>query len=135
MEGGQKPKYFPEKRMGCIIVISKTACKSLVLSRCLIKTDKMKCLTSIWDSKIQICGIKAVWMLLGYLFCFKVNDQIKYSINESLITLDIGQWILLLNQMFFWNVSSASGSLIVAIGKDSHFVWLAFNTDQRFFWF
>ena len=33
----------------------------------------------------------------------------------------------------FWNVSSASGSLIVATGKDGHFVWLAFNTDQRFF--
>ena len=35
-------------------------------------------------------------MLLGYLFCFKVTDHIKYSINESLITLDIGQWILIL---------------------------------------
>ena len=31
-----------------------------------------------------------------FLFCFKVTDQIKYSINESLITLDIGQWILIL---------------------------------------
>ena len=29
-------------------------------------------------------------------FCFKVTDQIKYSINESLIILDIGQWILIL---------------------------------------
>ena len=30
-------------------------------------------------------------MLLGYLFGFKVTDQIKYSINESLVNLDIGQ--------------------------------------------
>ena len=32
----------------------------------------------------------------GICFCFKVTDQIKYSINESLIILDIGQWILVL---------------------------------------
>ena len=72
-------------------------------------------------------------MLLMYLFCFKVTDQIKYSINESLITLDIGQWILILNWILIsnviWNVTSASGILIVATGKHSHFVW----PDQRFF--
>ena len=35
--------------------------------------------------------------------------------------------------MFLWNVSSASGSLTVATGRHGHFVWLAFDTDQRFF--
>ena len=35
--------------------------------------------------------------------------------------------------MSLWNVSSASGILIVATGKHGHFVWLAFDTDQRFF--
>ena len=48
-------------------------------------------LKTISDSKIQICDVKTVWMLLGYLFCFKVTDQIKYSITESLSTFDIGQ--------------------------------------------
>ena len=60
------------------------------------KTDQMKRLWTISDSKIQICGVKAVYMLLGHLFCFKVTDQMKYSIDESLINLDIGQWILVL---------------------------------------
>ena len=32
--------------------------------------------------------------LWGQGHCFKVTDQIKYSINESLITFDIGQWVL-----------------------------------------
>ena len=35
--------------------------------------------------------------------------------------------------MSLWNVSSVSGILIVATGKHGHFVWLAFDTDQRFF--
>ena len=35
--------------------------------------------------------------------------------------------------MSLWNVSSASGSLIVAIGRHGHFVWLVFDTDQKFF--
>ena len=34
--------------------------------------------------------------------------------------------------MPLWNVSSTSGILIVATGKHIHFVWLAFDTDQRF---
>ena len=34
--------------------------------------------------------------------------------------------------MSLLNVSSASGSLTVAIGRQGHFVWLAFETDQRF---
>ena len=42
------------------------------------------------------------------LFCFKVTDQIKYSINESLITLDIRQWIWYWSQISLLNVSSAS---------------------------
>ena len=89
----------------------KRLCKSIFLIRCFIKTDKMKCLRSVSDSNIQIYGFKSVCMLLGYLFgvfiwsvcmllwylfCFKVTDQIKYSINESLITLDIRPWILIL---------------------------------------
>ena len=74
---------------------------------------------------------------MGYLFCFKVTDQIKYSINNSLITLDIRQWVVLILKsnvpldcikciMFTYRYTSA-------IGKDGHFVWLAFDTDQRFF--
>ena len=77
-----------------------------------------------WDEfwyQIQICEVKAVWTLLGYLFCFKVTDQIKYSINESLITFDTGQWILIWNPMSLWDVSSASGSLTVARGRHGHF--------------
>ena len=35
--------------------------------------------------------------------------------------------------MSLWNVSSASGSLIVARGRKGYFVWLAFDTDQRLF--
>ena len=35
--------------------------------------------------------------------------------------------------MSLWNASSASGSLIVARGRHGHFVWLVFDTDQRFF--
>ena len=35
--------------------------------------------------------------------------------------------------MSLWNVSSASGSLIVATGRHGHFVWLVFDTDQKFF--
>ena len=35
--------------------------------------------------------------------------------------------------MSLWNVSSASGSLIVATGRHGHFVWLVFDTDQNFF--
>ena len=35
--------------------------------------------------------------------------------------------------MSLWNVSSASEMLVVATGKDGHFVWLAFDTDQRLF--
>ena len=92
-------KYFSEKRVRwCYekIVISKTALQKFFLVQYFMKTDQMKPLWTISDSKIQICGVKAVYMLLGHLFCFKVTDQIKYSINESLIILDIGQWILVL---------------------------------------
>ena len=46
----------------------------------------MKCLRSIWDCKIQICRAKAICLLLGYLFCFKVTNQIKFSINVSLVS-------------------------------------------------
>ena len=86
--------------------------KSFVLIRCFIKTDKMKCLRSISD--IKICGVKVACMLLGYFFCFRVTDQIKHSINQPLITLQIGQW----------NLSR---------GRHRHFVWLAFDRDQSFF--
>ena len=51
---------------------------------------------NLLSCKIQICGFNAVCMLLEYLFCFKVADQMKCWINESLITLDIEQWILIL---------------------------------------
>ena len=34
--------------------------------------------------------------------------------------------------MSFWNVSSASGSLVVVRGRHDHFEWLAFDTDQNF---
>ena len=51
---------------------------------------------NLLSSKIQIRGFNAVCMLLEYLFCFKITDQMKYWINESLITLDIEQWILIL---------------------------------------
>ena len=74
---------------------------------------------------------------MGYLFCFKVTDQIKYSINNSLITLDVRQWIVLILKSnvplectkcfrFTYRYTSATG-------KDGHFVWLAFDADQRFF--
>ena len=88
MEGGQKPKCFSEKRVGCVIV-KKFRFDSMF-------HQKTKCLRLVSDSIIQICEVKVVCMLLGYLLCFKVLDQIKFSINESLITLDIGQWILIL---------------------------------------
>ena len=39
------------------------------------------------------------------------------------------------NQISLWNVSSASRSLVVARGTHGHFEWLAFDTDQRFFYF
>ena len=74
----------------------------------------MKCLRSILDIKIRICGVKAVCMLLGCSFCFGVTDQIKHSINQPPITLHIGQWNL-------------------ARGRHGHFVWLVFDTNQRFF--
>ena len=41
-----------------------------------------------------------------------------------------GYWLW--NQIFLWNVSSASRSLIVARDSHGHFEWLAFDTDQRF---
>ena len=54
-------------------------------------------------------------MLLGYLFCFKVTDEIKHSINLPLITLHVGQWNL-------------------ARGRHDHFVWPTFDREQRFFY-
>ena len=44
-------------------------------------------------------------MLLGYLFCLKITDQMKYSINESLIyylyqTIDFGFKIKFLFGMY-----------------------------------
>ena len=74
----------------------------------------MKCLRSISDIKTQIYGAKVVCMLLGYLFCFKVTDEIKHSINLPLITLHVGQWNL-------------------ARGRHDHFVWPTFDREQRFF--
>ena len=35
--------------------------------------------------------------------------------------------------MCLWNVSNASESIIVARGRHGHFLWLAFESDQRFF--
>ena len=40
--------------------------------------------------------LHAIRVYLFILFCFKVTGQTKYLIKESLITLDIGQWILIL---------------------------------------
>ena len=60
-------------------------------------------------------------MLLGYLFCFKVTDQIKYSINESLIILDMGLWISILKSNVSLECQVLQGQLL----------WLAFGADQR----
>ena len=50
--------------------------------------------------------------------------------GDSPLIRNKGYWFW--NQIFLWNVSSASRSLIVARDTDGHFVWLAFDTDQRF---
>ena len=50
--------------------------------------------------------------------------------GDSPLIRNKGYWFW--NQIFLWNVSSASRSLIVARDSHGHFEWLAFDTDQRF---
>ena len=61
---------------------------------CFIKTDKMKCLRSI---NFKFAGSRPSACYWGYLFCFEVSGETNYSINESIITLDIEPWNLILN--------------------------------------
>ena len=113
-KAGKSQSEFQKNEWNAQFLSRKQFCKIFVLIRCLIRTDKMKCLRSISDIKTQIYGAKVVCMLLGYLFCFKVTDEIKHSINLPLITLHVGQWNL-------------------ARGRHDHFVWPTFDREQRFF--
>ena len=115
-KAGKSQSEFQKNEWNAQFLSRKQFCKIFVLIRCLIRTDKMKCLRSISDIKTQIYGAKVVCMLLGYLFCFKVTDEIKHSINLPLITLHVGQWNL-------------------ARGRHDHSVWPTFDREQRFFWF
>ena len=76
MEGGLKQSYFQKNDWNAQF-LSAALFLSKVSFWFFIKTDKMKCLRSMSNIKIQICGVKAACMLFGYLFCFGVTDQTK----------------------------------------------------------
>ena len=58
-----------------------------------MKNDKIKCLKSISDKAVCMRGQGRLHAIGVFVF-LKVTDQIKYTINESLSTLNTGQWIL-----------------------------------------
>ena len=64
----------------------------------------------------------------SWLFIISRVRNIIYGVSP--LIQNEGYWFW--NQIFLWNVSNASRSLIVARDTHGYFEWLAFDTDQWF---